>query len=126
MEWLKPKFDKDDNLIKQHTPTVSEIHDQYYGPGGSLVKKLLKDERGSTGVSDRATEINKAKDTGPTRGELMLAVKEMGIKYFRIMNKAELLEVTKGTEPSRLTQIQQEALWRWKQSASKKKGDPDA
>ena len=54
-------------------------------------------------------------DAGPTRNELMLAVRAKKIANFRVMNKEELAEVIKdGTTASRITEIQEIAVKRWK------------
>ena len=51
----------------------------------------------------------------PTRNELMLAVKAKKIANFRVMNKEELAEVVKdGTTASRIKEIQETAVKRWR------------
>ena len=66
-------------------------------------------------VSTESTMKKRAKNEGPTRNELMLAVKEKNIANFRVMNKEELAEILKpGTTPTRIKAIQEGAVKRWK------------
>ena len=61
------------------------------------------------------SKVKKAKADGPTRNELMLAVKAKKIANFRVMNKEELAELLKpGITPSRIKAIQEGAVKRWK------------
>ena len=79
----------------------------------------------------RKTEVTKAskqkaKDDGPSRNELMLAVKEKKIANFRVMNKEELAEVIKdGTTASRIKEIQETAVKRWKSGWKSQGNRPD-
>ena len=67
------------------------------------------------------SKVKKAKAEGPTRNELMLAVKAKKVANFRVMNKEELAEVLKpGTTPSRIKAIQEGAVKRWKSGWSSK------
>ena len=63
-----------------------------------------------------ASKVCKEKGgASPTRNELMLAVKEKKIANFRVMNKEELAEIVKdGTTASRIKEIQETAVKRWK------------
>ena len=66
-------------------------------------------------VATENTLKKRAKNEGPTRNELMLAVKAKNIANFRVMNKEELAEVLKpGTTPTRVKAIQEGAVKRWK------------
>ena len=59
--------------------------------------------------------IQKAKSSGPSRNELMEAVRAKKVKNFRVMNKVELAEVLKpDTTPVRIKEIQETAVKRWK------------
>lgn len=89
-----------------------------YRVEGNEVKETRKNE-----VANASKK--KVKDDGPTRNELMLAVKAKKIANFRVMNKAELAEVLKpGTTPSRIKEIQEIAVKRWKSgwTSKSKKG----
>ena len=86
-----------------------------YRVDGTEVKETRKSE-----VAKASNK--KAKDDGPSRNELMLAVKEKKIANFRVMNKEELAEVLKpDTTPSRIKAIQEGAVKRWKSGWSDKK-----
>ena len=79
-----------------------------YRVDGNEVKETRKSE--VTKASKK-----KAKDDGPSRNELMLAVKAQKIKNFRVMNKEELAEVLKtDATASRIKEIQETAVKRWK------------
>ncbi len=67
-----------------------------------------------------AAKTEKAEVSGQSRNELMLEVKSRGIKNFRVMNKAELVEIVAGVTPERLKEIEEEAVARWKSGWSKK------
>ena len=71
------------------------------------------------------TPKKRAKDDGTTRNELMEAVRAKQVKNFRVMNKEELAEVLKdGTTASRIKEIQETAVKRWKSGwASQKQKD---
>ena len=89
-----------------------------YRVEGNEVKETRKSE-----VSNASKK--KVKDDGPTRNELMLAVKEKKIANFRVMNKEELVEVLKpGVTAGRIKAIQEGAVKRWKSgwSSNKKTG----
>ena len=74
----------------------------------------LKETRKTQVVAEK-TLNKRAKNDGPTRNELMLAVKAKKISNFRVMNKEELTEVLKpGTTPIRVKEIQEIAVKRWK------------
>jgi len=57
---------------------------------------------------------------GKTRNEMMLEVKSMGVKNFRVMNKEELAEIVGGAKPDRIQAIMKEAVTRWKAGWKKK------
>ena len=66
------------------------------------------------------TTNKKAKKTagGPSRQEMMEEARSRKIKYFRVMSKSELAEVTAvGCSAGRVAEIQGEAIKRWKQSS---------
>lgn len=56
-----------------------------------------------------------------SRNELMQEVKSRGIKNFRVMNKAELIEIFNGASQTRISEIQVEAVDRWKSGWGTKK-----
>jgi hypothetical protein len=61
------------------------------------------------------TSARKAKASGLSRKDLMEEAKKRGIKYFRILNKEELVQaLAKETTPEKLAKIQEEAIRRWK------------
>jgi hypothetical protein len=81
------------------------------------VNKALKDAAkfkhrvGAAGEAYKAPKAPKAAGEG-TRASLMLTAKDRGIKYFRVMNRAELEEALKcGVD--RLKEIQKMARDRW-------------
>ena len=79
----------------------------------------LKETRKGPVAAGKA--LKKAKVDGPTRNELMLAVKAKKVANFRVMNKEELAEVLKpGVTPSRIKAIQEGAVKRWKSGWSSK------
>jgi len=81
-----------------------------YRVEGNEVKETRKTE-----VAKGKTLNKKTRGDGPTRNELMLAVKAKKVANFRVMNKAELAEVLKpGTTPNRIKEIQETAVKRWK------------
>ena len=55
-----------------------------------------------------------------SRNELMLEVKTLGVKNFRVMNKTELAEIVAGAKPDRVEAIMKEAVTRWKAGWTKK------
>lgn len=84
---------------------------------------LYRIDKGGSGYEvkeTRKSEVTKAskkkaKGGGPSRNELMLAVKAKKITNFRVMNKEELAEILKdGTTTSRIKEIQETAVKRWK------------
>lgn len=73
----------------------------------------LKETRKAQVVKEKTLK-KRTKGDGPTRNELMLAVKAKKIANFRVMNKAELAEILKpDTTPSRIKEIQEIAVKRW-------------
>ena len=78
-------------------------------------------------ISAMTQKVKSEPDQGPTRQELMTEVRDKGVKLFRIMNKAELTEVSKllqgeynlerlpedGNILTRIKAIQDEANQRW-------------
>ena len=92
-------------------------------------------------IAKRAAEINRSKKTAikedigevkgcvltPTplsdykRSDLMKEAKEKGIKYFRILTKAQLcIVLADGVHPDKIKAIQEEAVYKWKEGWSKK------
>lgn len=55
----------------------------------------------------------------PTKDQLMQEARANGVKNFRVMNKAELLEIHHGATPERIADIQATAVARWKAGWSK-------
>ena len=119
---------KKESAAKQEMQKITGDADaKYMGPakgGGKWFKNhktgTLYRVEGNEVKETRKSEVNnaskkKVKDDGPTRNELMLAVKEKKIANFRVMNKEELAEVLKlGVTPSRIKAIQEGAVKRWK------------
>lgn len=58
---------------------------------------------------------------GATRNDLMEAVKRLGIKNFRVMNKEELKAIVNGATGPQIEAIQLAAVTRWKSGWGKKK-----
>lgn len=71
-------------------------------------------------VESPAVKSTKAETTGLSRNQLMEEVKKRGIKNFRVMNKAELIEIVGGAKPDRIEAIMKEAVTRWKAGWTKK------
>lgn len=70
-----------------------------------------------------AAKVEKVETEGQSRNQLMETVKLRGIKNFRVMNKAELAEIVGGARADRVTEIQQQAVARWKAGWGKKKAE---
>ena len=90
-----------------------------YRVDGNEVKETRKTE---------ATKayIRKAKGDGPSRNELMEAVRAKKVKNFRVMNKEELAEILKpDTTPVRIREIQEIAVKRWKSGWKSQNSGPD-
>jgi len=68
-----------------------------------------------------AVKVEKVETVGRSRNQLMEVVKSRGIKNFRVMNKAELTEIVNGASQTRISEIQVEAVDRWKSGWGKKK-----
>ena len=77
-----------------------------------------KSQKEAEAIEKRTQEILAEKPK--SRNDLMLKVKSMGIKQFRVMNKAELLEVLSAT-PERIAEIQKTVVERWKSGFGKRK-----
>ena len=125
---------KKEGAVREEMQAVTKDPDaKYMGPakgGGKWFKnhktgtlyRVEGNEVKETRKSEVAVSKKKAKDDGPTRNELMLAVKEKKIANFRVMNKEELAEVLRSdTTPSRIKAIQEGAVKRWKSGWSDKK-----
>ena len=68
-----------------------------------------------------AANVEAVETQGRSRNQLMEVVKSRGIKNFRVMNKAELREIFNGASQTRISEIQVEAVTRWKSGWGKKK-----
>jgi len=91
-----------------------------YRVEGNEVKETRKAE--ATKAS-----IQKTKGDGPSRNELMEAVRARKVKNFRVMNKQELAEVIKDdTTVSRIKEIQEAAVKRWKSGWKSQGNGPDS
>ena len=125
---------KKESAVKQEMQKVTGDADaKYMGPakgGGKWFKnhktgtlyRVEDNEVKETRKSEVAVSEKKVKDDGPSRNELMLAVKEKKIANFRVMNKEELAEVLRSdTTPSRIKAIQESAVKRWKSGWTDKK-----
>ena len=129
---------KKESAVRQEMQKVTGDPDaKYMGPakgGGKWLNNpktgaLYRVEKSGSGYELKETrkgpvagsKVKKAKAEGPTRNELMLAVKAKKVANFRVMNKEELAEVLKpGTTPSRIKAIQEGAVKRWKSGWSSK------
>ena len=90
-----------------------------YRVEGNEVKETRKTK--TAGVA-----FKKKDSTGPSRNELMEAVRAKKVKNFRVMNKEELAEVIKdGTTVSRIKEIQETAVKRWKSGWKSQGNGPD-
>lgn len=108
-----------------------ELNVRGAGPRASAVLERLgyKSEGGyvakakKANVAKERTE-NERTDTsvnGASRKDLMDAVQRLGVKNFRVMNKAELLMIVNGATPVQIEAIQLAAVTRWKSGWSKNK-----
>lgn len=80
--------------------TIRVLHEKYYGSQSKKQKEI---------------SMEKLND-GPSRKDLMEQAKQMGIKNFRILNKAELTEViNENTSGERREEIVSKAVAKWKQ-----------
>jgi len=80
------------------------------GGNGYEVKETRKTKEDLVETAEK-----KDKASGPSRQELMEAVKAKKITNFRVMNKTELAEIVKpGTTNIRIKEIQETAVKRWK------------
>ena len=79
-----------------------------YRVDGNEVKETRK-------TKTAGAAFKKKDSTGPSRNELMEAVRAKKVKNFRVMNKVELAEVLKpDTTSIRIKEIQETAVKRWK------------
>jgi len=83
--------------------------------GDEMAKKKKK------AAAKPAAKVEKAETDGQSRNQLMETVKSRGIKNFRVMNKAELAEIVGGAKADRVTEIQKQAVERWKSGWGTKK-----
>ena len=84
----------------------------------NTLNKLINQE--STKVDLKKERVDSSVH-GATRNQLMEAVKGLGIKNFRVMNKAELLMICEGATPQQIEAIQLAAVTRWKSGWGTKK-----
>lgn len=84
----------------------------------------VKETRKQEGITVKGKVSKKKGIGGPSRQELMELAKSKKIKNFRVMNKEELAEIVKsGTSQTRIKEIEETAVKRWKSgwSVNKKK-----
>ena len=123
---------KDESALREEMQAVTaDPEAEYMGPaksGGKWFRNnktgaLYRVDKGEEGYEvkeirkDEATNALKkrTRGDGPTRNELMETAKAKKIANFRVMNKEELAEVVKpGTVASRIKEIQETAVKRWK------------
>ena len=122
---------KETAVRQEMQAVIGDVDAKYMGVakgGGRWFKNhktgtLYRVDKGSSGYEvkeTRKTDVAKAskkiaKGSGPTRNEMMEAVKAKKIANFRVMNKEELAEVLKdGTTAGRIKEIQETAVKRWK------------
>jgi len=123
---------KDESALREEMQAVTaDPEAEYMGPaksGGKWFRNnktgaLYRVDKGEEGYEvketrkDEATNVHKkrTRGDGPTRNELMETAKAKKIANFRVMNKEELAEVVKpGTVASRIKEIQETAVKRWK------------
>jgi hypothetical protein len=134
---------KKDGVLRQEMQVViGDADAKYMGlakGGGKWFKNhksgtLYRVDKGENGYEVKETrkaEVTKAskqksKGDGPSRNELMEAVRAKEVKNFRVMNKEELAEVLKdGTTESRIKEIQEIAVKRWKSGWKSQDNGPD-
>ncbi len=91
---------------------IKEITKRHNLSGNSKKKKQV-----TAGTNHPKTTSN-----GPTRNSLMLEAKKRGIKYFRVMNRAELEQVLKAkVTQEEILQVGQAAKERWQTGWKKNK-----
>jgi len=132
---------KKESVLREEMQRVTAVPEaKYMGPakaGGMWFRNhktgvLYRVDKAGNGYEVKETrkaEVARAhkkrtRGDGPTRNELMETAKAKKIINFRVMNKEELAEVVKpGTAPSRIKEIQDVAVKRWKAGwKSQKKG----
>ena len=90
------------------------------GEAGFEVKETRKQEEGIP-VKGKVSK-KKSERSGLSRQELMELARSKKIKNFRVMNKAELVEIIKsGTTAARAKEIEETAVKRWKSGWSTNK-----
>ena len=100
---------------KKDREFLHKLHAKHYG------KKKSKAQKTEVPITTEPATKE------PTRHELMLKVKERGIKNFRVINKEELVEILKeGTTRERINEIVSGAVVRWKAGWGKGKNKKDA
>jgi hypothetical protein len=90
---------------------------EWYKNSAGTCYRVDKDDKGGYEVKDtkHAPIATKKKASGPSRAEMMEKAKERGIKYYRILSKAELSEALKEDTPeARIKELQAVAVCRWK------------
>ena len=88
------------------------------------VKKNQVEKKATETTADSSTKKKPITMTevilGLTRAQLMKEAQDRGIKYFRVMNKVELIEIHNGASHDRIGEIQVEAKARWQAGMTKK------
>ena len=132
---------KKESVLREEMQAVTRDPEaKYMGPAKSggkwfrnhktgVLYRVDKTDNGYEVKETRKAEVTKAhkkgmKDDGPTRNELMETAKAKKITNFRVMSKEELAEVVKpGAAPSRIKEIQEVAVKRWKSGWGSQKKD---
>jgi len=96
-------------------PELTNREDKMAKKKKTVVKAAAKPE------TKPAAKVEAVETQGRSRNQLMEVVKSRGIKNFRVMNKAELREIVNGASQTRISEIQVEAVSRWKSGWGKKK-----
>lgn len=129
---------KEDGLRLKMQGATGDPEAKYMGPAKSGGKWFRNHKAGTLYRVDKASNGYEVKETrkaevakvhkrrmrgdGPTRSELMETAKAKKITNFRVMNKEELSEVIKpGTKESRIKEIEETAVKRWKSGWGSKK-----
>ncbi|QGH73046.1 MAG: hypothetical protein [Siphoviridae sp. ctCJE6] len=110
---------------KKKWPSIAPIYDKYFGEGGELEMKHQAKKTVDAKIREKVA-VSVGNNGGPSRNELMLKAKDLGVKNFRVLNKEELAEVVEKvkSDPVRVQNIVSVAVERWRSgwgSKTKKK-----
>ncbi len=95
---------------KKDKEFLHRLHAKHYGKKKSKAQKAKAPAK-----AQEKSSTDETQSKGSSRNELMLQAKAKGIKNFRVINKAELVEILKeGTTQERIDEIVSGAVTRWK------------